>query len=141
MKTCNSCGIKKNDEDFNWRYKTLGIRHKTCRECQKGFRKNWYEDHKEEHLENVKVRKYEVRQEAREFVWDYLSTHPCVSCGERDPVVLEFHHLYGKDKAISQMVGDGLSLATIKNEISKCDVLCSNCHRRITAKDQGWFSK
>jgi hypothetical protein len=141
MKICNSCGQKKNEEDFNWRYKALGIRHPTCRECQKRFRKNWYIGNKDEHIVNVKRRKEKVRQAAREFVWDYLVSHPCVECGEADPIVLEFHHLGGKDKAVSQMVADGLSIDRIKKEIEKTEVLCSNCHRRKTARDQGWFTK
>ena len=96
MKRCNSCGKEKDEEEFNWRYKTLGMRHPTCRECQKPFRKNWYEgDAKGRHLQNVKERKQAVREVAREYVYQYLSTHPCISCGESNPVVLEFHHRSG----------------------------------------------
>jgi hypothetical protein len=57
-KICNHCLLPKDeDKDFNWRYKALGIKHPTCRDCQKSFRKNWYEDNKEIHLENVRQRK------------------------------------------------------------------------------------
>jgi len=45
-KNCNRCGKLKDEEELNWRYKALGIRHPTCRECQKPFRKNWYEGNK-----------------------------------------------------------------------------------------------
>ena len=107
--------------------------------CHKPFRKNWYEDNKERHLEQVKARKHEARNIAREYVWNYLSTHPCVECGENDPVVLEFHHRHGKDKAVSEMVTGGYPASTIQGEIDKCDVLCANCHRKKTMAERGWF--
>ena len=136
----NSCLQWKDPEDFNWRYKALGIRHPTCRECQKPFRKNWYEGSaKERHLENVQARKKVVREQARSFVLAYLLTHPCENCGESDPRVLEFHHKEGKDKAVSELVAGGYSIATIQAEIDKCSVLCANCHRRLTMDDRGWY--
>ena len=107
---CVTCGEWKEEEEFNWRYKSLGIRHPTCRQCHKPFRKNWYEDYKERHLKHVQERKREAWNVAREYVWDYLSTHPCVEYGETNPVVLEFHHRHGKDMAISEMVRAGIQL-------------------------------
>lgn len=140
MKRCNSCGNPKEETEFNWRYKSLGIRHPTCRECQKGFRKQWYEgEAKERHLENVHARKRRMRDEAREFVYQYLLDHPCQRCGEADPRVLEFHHIEGKDRAVSELVAGGYPLAKILAEISKCQVLCSNCHRKLTMDERGWF--
>lgn len=91
MKQCSTCHQWKDEGEFNWRYKSLGIRHPTCRECHKPFRKNWYENNKERHLKQVKDRKHEARNLAREYVFSYLSTHPCMECGESDPRVLEFH--------------------------------------------------
>lgn len=139
MKNCNHCGLYLPDDAFNWRYRLLGIRHKTCRNCQKEYSKVWYEKHKSDHLANVKTRKASVRQEARQYVLSYLSTHPCVECGESDPLVLEFHHLRGKDREISYMITGGYPIKTITAEIKKCVVLCANCHRRKTAKEKGWF--
>lgn len=93
VKQCQTCKQWKEEEDFNWRYKALGIRHPTCRECHKAFRKNWYEgDAHERHLRQVKDRKKEVRNIARTYVLRYLMEPPCVECGEVDPRVLEFHH-------------------------------------------------
>jgi len=136
---CVTCGEWKEEDEFNWRYKSLGIRHPTCRDCHKPFRKNWYEVNKERHLEQVKARKHEARNVAREYVWQYLSTHPCVECGESNPVVLEFHHRQGKDRAVSEMVTGGYPTSTIQSEIDKCDVLCANCHRKRTMQERGWF--
>ena len=139
MKQCVTCLQWKDEGEFNFRYKALGIRHPTCRDCHKTFRKSWYEKNKDGHLANVKARKHEVRDLARNYVWEYLSVHPCVECGETDPVVLEFHHRSGKDKAVSELVAAGFSIATIQAEIEKCDVLCANCHRRKTMAERGWF--
>ena len=138
-KVCVTCLQEKDETEFNWRYKALGVRHKTCRECHHKHQNNWYERHKEQHLENVHARKRRVRDDAREYVWQYLSTHPCISCGASDPVVLEFHHREGKDNAVSEMVAGGYPIHTIQKEIDKCDVLCANCHRKLTHTERGWF--
>ena len=140
MPVCNHCLKEKPEEEFNWRYKALGIRHPTCRDCQKPFRKNWYGgDAHERHLANVKVRKHAARDAARDYIYQYLETHPCEICRESDIRVLEFHHDHGKDMAVSAMVSGGYSIERIRAEISKCRVLCSNCHRKITMDERGWF--
>lgn len=141
MPICYRCLKNKPDEEFAWRWKVLGIRQKVCRECRKQEQDLWYKMHKVEHLENVKRNKTENRIAARDFVWEHLLKHPCEICGESDPTVLEFHHLYGKDKAISQLVAEGATGERILKEIEKTQVLCCNCHRRITSKEQGWFRK
>src|SRR5512139_1649024 len=102
MKQCNMCFQWKEEEEFNWRWKALGIRQPACRECHKILRAKWYESYKEQHRVNVHARKKLVREEAREFIYQYLLEHPCEMCGESDPMVLEFHHLEGKDKTISE---------------------------------------
>jgi hypothetical protein len=68
-------------------------------------------------------------------------THPCIECGETDPRVLEFHHRDENEKFmdVSQLVGAGYFIATLKAEIDKCDVLCTNCHRKKTMNERGWF--
>lgn len=71
MPICNHCLQEKSEEEFNWRYKALSIRHPTCKECQKPFRKNWYEgDANERHKKNVRERKEAARSISREFAWE-----------------------------------------------------------------------
>ena len=147
QKKCNHCKKWKDEEEFNWRYKSLGVRNKTCRECQHGFNKTYYEgDAKERHLQQVKERTEAAREAAREFVYQYLLTHPCEGilpdgrrCPETDPRVLEFHHVGQKDMEITRMVTGGYSIARIEGEIRKCKVYCANCHRKITVDQRGWF--
>ena len=76
------------------------------------------------------------KRRIRGVVQEYLETHPCVDCGESDPVVLEFDHVRGeKVMDIAGMKARAASLFTIDNEIAKCDVRCANCHRRKTAQE------
>lgn len=83
---------------------------------------------------------YQKRRKLINYLWvlDYLKSHSCVDCGEKDPVILEFDHVRGKkDFNISQVLHRGVSLSTIQAEIKKCDVRCANCHRKRTAKVAG----
>ena len=140
QKKCNHCGKYKDEEEFNWRYKVLGIRNKACRDCQHEFNKTYYEgDAKQRHLKQVKERTEAARDAAREYVYQYLLDHPCDQCGETDPRVLEFHHVGEKEMTITRMVSGGWSIKKIQAEISKCQVLCSNCHRKVTVEERGWF--
>jgi hypothetical protein len=72
-------------------------------------------------------------------VLKYLKTHPCVDCGETDPVVLDFDHVRGvKRQSVTRMISCQWSLTSVFEEIAKCVVRCANCHRRKTAKAQNW---
>jgi 5-methylcytosine-specific restriction endonuclease McrA len=50
----------------------------------------------------------------------------CRNCGEDNPIVLDFHHIGGKNFSISRMSNSRLSV--IREESKKCELLCSNCH-------------
>ena len=140
QKKCNHCLQLKDETEFNWRYKYLGVRSRTCRACAHNFNKAYYEgDIKEHHLQDVRERKAVAREAAKDYVYQYLLTHPCESCGESDPRVLEFHHIGGKDLAITTMTSAGYSIKRIQDEICKCQVLCANCHRRVTVEERGWY--
>lgn len=67
-------------------------------------------------------------------VINFKALHPCVDCGEADPIVLDFDHRDRKTKrmGVADMVAQCMSIATIMSEIAKCDVRCANCHRRKT---------
>lgn len=67
----------------------------------------------------------------RQWFNDLKATLSCIYCGECEPVALDFHHRDPATKRfnISDQLGE-FSLKNIKIEIAKCDVLCSNCHRK-----------
>lgn len=86
-----------------------------------------------------KIKNDKRRNKNRNYVLEYLSEHPCVDCGETDPVVLEFDHIRDKDKKISDLIN--YSHNRLKEEILKCEVRCSNCHKRKTSKEQNWYKE
>jgi transposase len=54
----------------------------------------------------------------------------CVSCGyDKDITALEFHHKNPQEKEINPSKMLNKSWDFIKNELDKCILLCSNCHR------------
>jgi 5-methylcytosine-specific restriction endonuclease McrA len=86
---------------------------------------------------NVRL-KTERRLRYIQRVLEYLIEHPCVDCGENDPVVLDFDHKSDKVASISYLLGTVAGWERVEKEIEKCEVRCANCHRRKTARDQKW---
>jgi|TARA_R110000824_G_scaffold4310_4_gene20835 L-lysine 2,3-aminomutase len=77
--------------------------------------------------------------ERRQIVYKYLLDHPCVDCGEADPVVLDFDHVRGvKSSNIGNMIHRN-GVEAILKEMKKCEVRCACCHRRVTAIEHNWW--
>ena len=138
MKTCTKCFLHKPIEEFPWKYKLLGKRHSVCKECMAKRSNEWYHDNKEWHIQNVTEHRLADRERAQKFALEYLSTHPCVDCGETDPLVLEFDHVRGEKRGhMATLIRNGATIAKLQEEIDKCEVRCANCHRRKTVKEKG----
>lgn len=105
------------------------------------YKRDWYVRNRDHHLGRVRANNDRTSHENQARAWDYLGQHPCVDCGESDPVVLQFDHLGDKRKEVSKMVSGGFTWATIQIEIEKCEVRCGNCHRRKTARDLGLYDR
>jgi hypothetical protein len=97
---------------------------------QREYAKKHYLKNIDKYKEKAKEWNAHQRLWSKEFVQRVKAFSKCVDCGESDPRVLDFDHVYGeKITNISDMVGSSYSIKTIKEEIRKCDVRCSNCHR------------
>lgn len=131
-KVCTKCHKRKIIEEFNLVHpaKKNGRIRPDCKQCCRDRAKSHPKSKKE-----YKRMSDEARRKAREFSDNYLSSHPCVDCGETDPVVLDYDHVRGiKIMDVSMMVGRGYRIWRIEDEIAKCDIRCANDHRRVTAK-------
>lgn len=59
---------------------------------------------------------------------------PCADCEKSYPYyVMDFDHVRGDKKFnLSQATSHRRALKAVEDEIDKCDVVCSNCHRERT---------
>src|SRR5208283_4500600 len=66
------------------------------------------------------------------LVREYKRINSC-QCGENRWQCLEFHHVDPQYKimCICDMVTRNVALETVKAEMAKCRVLCTNCHRDL----------
>jgi len=97
----------------------------------------WYLSNTEHQKARVRSNHDRTTADNHSKAWEYLAAHPCVDCGETDPIVLQFDHVAEKRRDISEMVRAGFSWPAIESEIARCQVRCGNCHRRKTAREQG----
>ena len=129
---CGRCGKELPLTNFN---RHLKGRQWWCRDCYREYFRARGQLHQNQTLKAKRRR----QATARAFVDEYLRSHPCTDCGERDPIVLEFDHLGPKRGNVASLAFEGLSLAPLQKEIAACEVVCVNCHRRRSAdRSKSW---
>ena len=106
-KMCKKCGSLELYQD-SWNL---------CKDCLRRYRKA------------LRRAKADVIQEYKE--------RPCMDCGISYPYyVMDFDHVRGEKRFNVSSSYTSYSWADIIDEIAKCDVVCSNCHRIRTAKQE-----
>lgn len=129
-KQCVKCFATKTLENFSWKSKSKGVRQAKCKTCYRELRNKWYQDHKDSEVKTIKTYIYKRRKEIKSWFDSIKAKSKCRYCEENRPTVLQFHHLDPKKKDIqlSAASRNGWSIKRIEAEISKCIVLCANCH-------------
>lgn len=142
IRTCTKCKLEKPTSDF---YKdsrqSTGIR-PNCKECSKRASKEKYNndpEFKQRKLDTAAAYQKGARRDMQIKVLTILKSTGCKDCGETDPIVLDFDHIHDKFDGISRMIRNHRSWALVELEIAKCEVRCSNCHRRKTARERGYY--
>lgn len=94
------------------------------------YHRNWYHRNKK----RIQARKEEQRKRFRDKVNEFIRTAkdvPCADCGVKYPsYVMDFDHRGEKEFNIAN--SRSLGVIRLAQEISKCDVVCANCHRERT---------
>lgn len=139
-KICSVCHVQKLTTEFHKNNtKKDGLQTK-CKSCSSALTKIYYRANTTLIKKTIRQNSQNRREIIRKNLWNYLLNHPCVDCGENDPIVLEFDHIDPSQKtySIGNMCRD-MGWGKIELEISKCLVRCANCHRRKTAKDFSYW--
>ena len=103
---CGRCDQVKSVEEFAWRRKDRGQRDNYCRPCRAAYKKEHYARNRARYIKSAQDRKRAVVAERMAYLIDFFRAHPCVDCGESDPLVLEFDHLGEKEFNISRGIRD-----------------------------------
>ena len=94
----------------------------------------WYPKNQKKHYSVVRKRKKALL----EFIREIKRNGKCFDCGlinKEHPEIFDFDHVFGKKEInISSAVTNGWSEKRILKEISKCEIVCANCHRIRTEK-------
>ena len=88
--------------------------------------KNYYNINKETCLKNSK--KYHIN--IKNYINSLKLKSGCSKCGyNKHHVALEYHHIDSKNKTIN--IARCGSIKRANDEIKKCIILCSNCHKEL----------
>ena len=138
---CPACKQELSIDSFNFKNKKKGLRHVTCRTCSRNQVRNHYNNNKKYYYDKNVSRRLKMQEDAGEKILAYLLDHPCVDCGEANPLVLQFDHLHSKKANVSWMKTNARR-ENVEKEIQKCEVRCANCHSIKTAKQRKtWLYK
>lgn len=117
IKICKNCDKEKNTDKF-YKQQQVGKNGQVwpyldcyCKICRKNYA-------------------HERRRDIKRQAVEYLG-RVCTDCKIQDEnyAIYDFHHISGeKDFTISK--ANGKSFTSIKKELDKCILLCSNCHRK-----------
>jgi hypothetical protein len=120
-KVCKYCGETKSEEEFYpqqqkgnngqvWKYLDC-----YCKPCRNSY-------------------SYNRRKNMKDKAVEYKGGQ-CVDCGIKDiSDIFDFHHEDPSLKDFSIGKKANVKFETIKKELDKCILLCSNCHRKRHAK-------
>lgn len=143
-KVCSRCKIEKGITEYHKRPDRPDGIVSHCKQCEKerkskmaeevkAYSKKYYEENKE----SVCKRSALKAREKIEYI-NKLKEKPCTDCGQSfpgRPEVMDFDHREPHKKSFNISNGSWRTYADIDEEVSKCDLVCANCHRTRTKKN------
>lgn len=128
MKKCPKCCLELDEIEFS-KLRT-GKFSSYCKKCSNSCAKEAYKNNSDK----VKKSSEKSRKTLKTIVNGIKSKYGCSFCNEKEGICLDFHHLdkSKKDLDVSNFIKRKMKKEAF-DEINKCIVVCSNCHRKIHA--------
>lgn len=127
-KICSKCQLTKPAVEYNFRDRASGKRHSYCKSCGKELTRSHYRRNKRRYLDRNNLTFDRHREIVRQ-----AKSKPCADCGVQYPFyVMDFDHREDVEKTFALNSIQRKTIKAILREIEKCDVVCSNCHRKRT---------
>ena len=139
MKICKTCKEEKELSEFQKKSRNKDGYAEWCKPCKRAYDNAHYKANPER-KDYIRKNRFEASRRNAKYRYDYLSSNPCIDCGESDPIVLQFDHKDGEEKTANLANLQHQTIKKIQEEIDKCEVRCANCHARRTAKQFGWYA-
>ncbi len=130
MKICSSCKQCKDTSEFHKNSTKKDGLNNNCKVCAIEKSKISYA----KSSDRIIKRSNEDRSSLAQIINNIKAKYKCQFCSEDDPVCLDFHHVESEEKesGISQLVYRK-KRKLVFDEMRKCIIVCSNCHRKIHA--------
>ena len=95
------------------------------KEKTREYHKKYYAANKQKYLD----KNYRWEQTIKDLIREAKQV-PCADCQQKYPhFVMDFDHLPEFEKSFNLAEGHKKGINKVKEEIAKCEVVCSNCHR------------
>lgn len=141
MKTCSKCGLTKPLTEYHSISKANKSLRASCKDCGNSKSREYYSENREDLVKQGISNNKRNRLLKIERMYAFLLEHPCVECGETDPILLDFDHIdpTTKTSGVSELLIRNVGWERIQAEIDKCRILCVKCHRYHTARQKNWY--
>lgn len=135
MKVCSNCSRLKHKPEFTKKKSSKDGLNARCRTCTRAMSKKHFDDNKDYYREKQKRRRRKIKKRIREIILSAKDV-PCIDCNKTFHFsAMDFDHVKGKKLFnIAYAVRLQVTTKTLLEEISKCEVVCANCHRIRTYK-------
>lgn len=129
FKICSTCNKEKLTAAFRKDKSQKDGLQPRCKQCARHAINANYKKYRTKTLKRNKER----QDKTKYIIRKYREDHVCELCGESESVCLEFHHLDPSTKSFGLSHVTTQSDEAINEEIQKCILICSNCHKKVHA--------